>query len=197
MHQRLSGRQITTVVVAVCVAVIAFPVGVLAATGSLVNITDPVHKSNKARVDNGGRLYVGDGGGSLTVDGTVNGRPVAPARTWSNVAAFNNFDNSVLVGPTASAIDLSGVSATLGGASNTTSVSFYIAAKKTTTDCDTSPPALILWDGYINSSTTIAAALPTPIRWQPPSGSKGCLFVVAGPINNGATLVVNASGFLG
>jgi hypothetical protein len=179
------------------VAVIAFPVGVLAATGSLVNITDPVHKSNKARVDGGGRLYVGDGNGPLTVDGTVSGRPVAPATTWSKSAAFINFDNSVLVGPTASAIDVTAVSATIGAATNTTSVSFYIAAKKTTAGCDTSPPALILWEGYVNSSTSIAAALPTPIRWQPPSGSKGCLFVVAGPINSGGTLAVNASGFLG
>src|SRR4051794_40003705 len=43
----------------------------LAATGQLVNITDPTTAANKAKVDATGHLVVGDGSGPVTVDGTV------------------------------------------------------------------------------------------------------------------------------
>jgi hypothetical protein len=56
--RRFTGRQITTMVVAGCVAVIAFPVGVLASTGSLVNITDPSKSTHRAHVTSGGELTV-------------------------------------------------------------------------------------------------------------------------------------------
>ena len=89
--RRLSGGHIVTIVVAICAAVVLAPVGVMAATGSFVNITDPVTAANKARVNSagalqatqvdpttrsaarvdGGKLRVGDGSGGLTVDGTV------------------------------------------------------------------------------------------------------------------------------
>jgi hypothetical protein len=96
----MSGKQITTVVVAICAAVVAAPVAVGAATGSLINITDPYTAANKARVnakgavavtardgvtgvqakiDAAGKTLVSDGGTSLTVDGTVNARPAIPA----------------------------------------------------------------------------------------------------------------------
>jgi hypothetical protein len=42
-------------VVAICLAVISAPAAVYAATGSLVNITDPVTSSSKARVTAKGR----------------------------------------------------------------------------------------------------------------------------------------------
>jgi hypothetical protein len=83
--RRLSGQQITAIVVALCVAVVAAPVGVMAATGSLVNISDPVTASHKARVDKTGALKVGGtvtanvpgtvkvaGGVTATIPGTVN-----------------------------------------------------------------------------------------------------------------------------
>jgi hypothetical protein len=54
--RRFTGRQITVMVVAVCVAVIAAPIGAVAATGQLVNITDPVTASHKARVTGLGAL---------------------------------------------------------------------------------------------------------------------------------------------
>ncbi|HEX8002336.1 MAG TPA: hypothetical protein VF519_06540 [Mycobacteriales bacterium] len=91
---RLSGRHIVTIVVAVCAAVVLAPVGVMAATGTLVNITDPVNSANRARVTSAGSMYsslidqstrsvanvdsgklrVGDGSGALSVDGTVSSR---------------------------------------------------------------------------------------------------------------------------
>jgi hypothetical protein len=73
MPHRLTGRQITVIVVAVCLAVIAFPVGVFAASLTGVKIVNP-YNGSVARVD-AGKLRVGDGGGSLTVVGRVDTYP--------------------------------------------------------------------------------------------------------------------------
>ncbi|MDQ1689587.1 MAG: hypothetical protein QOK42_2562 [Frankiaceae bacterium] len=67
--QRFTGKQLTTIVVAVAAAVVLMPVGVLAAT-SVVQIGDGANPSLKAHVV-GGKLSVGDGSGAVTVDGTV------------------------------------------------------------------------------------------------------------------------------
>lgn len=82
---RFSGRQVVAIVVAVSAAVVLTPTVVYAATGSSVTITDPTHASRKAHVTVAGKLMVGDGSGALTVDGTVNARPVAPAHPWNPV----------------------------------------------------------------------------------------------------------------
>lgn len=55
-----TGRQIATMVVAICGALVLLPLGAVAATGSNVNIVDPFHQARKARVDAGGRLTVAD-----------------------------------------------------------------------------------------------------------------------------------------
>lgn len=80
---RFSGRQLTVMVVAVCAAIMLAPVGVMAATGSGVNIIDPVTSANKARVSGNGTLLIAPrdvhtgataaiDGSSLRVGGTVN-----------------------------------------------------------------------------------------------------------------------------
>lgn len=69
-QRRLRGGHIVAIVGSVCAAVVLAPVGVMAATGSLVNITDPYNSRARARVDSG-KVRVGDGNGALTVDGTV------------------------------------------------------------------------------------------------------------------------------
>lgn len=74
--RRFTGRQLTTMVVAACIAVVAAPVGAMAATGSLINIADPANAAQVAHVDASGHLYVGDGSGALTVDGTVSAKSV-------------------------------------------------------------------------------------------------------------------------
>jgi hypothetical protein len=53
-----SSKQVVTMVVAVSAAVVLAPVGVLAATGQLVNIVDPVLGDRKVRVGSGGTLQV-------------------------------------------------------------------------------------------------------------------------------------------
>ena len=51
----------------------------LATAGQVVNVSDPVN-ANTAKVDPAGKLYVGDGAGPLSVDGTVTSRPAALRR---------------------------------------------------------------------------------------------------------------------
>lgn len=66
--------HVTTIIVALCVAVVAFPVGVFAAGISRVRIADAAGAANVAQV-NAGKLRVGDGRGPVTVDGTVSTIP--------------------------------------------------------------------------------------------------------------------------
>jgi hypothetical protein len=82
---RFSGRQIATIVVAVCTAVVVTPTVVYAAaTSSSVTISDPTHPAHKAHVT-AGKLLVGDGKGALTVDGAVKAGVQPPARPWNPV----------------------------------------------------------------------------------------------------------------
>ncbi|HEV2889224.1 MAG TPA: hypothetical protein VGX28_02520 [Frankiaceae bacterium] len=55
---RFSSNQIVTMVCAVAAAVVLAPVGVMAATGQLVNIVDPSNAGRAARVGSGGTLHV-------------------------------------------------------------------------------------------------------------------------------------------
>jgi len=50
----------------------------LATVGQTVNISDNSASANFAKVDSGGKLAVGDGGGSLTVDGAVTATEATP-----------------------------------------------------------------------------------------------------------------------
>jgi len=90
----ISSRHVLAIVVAIALGAVLLPISVEAATGSAVNITDPLSSSNKAHVTgagtlqsslcsynstasghcaliNGYKVMVGDGAGPLTVDGTV------------------------------------------------------------------------------------------------------------------------------
>lgn len=51
-------KHVVTLVACVCAAAVLAPVGVLAATGTLVNISDPVYGSRKARVSAANALTV-------------------------------------------------------------------------------------------------------------------------------------------
>src|SRR5688500_7245755 len=65
----LSFAQLLSLVLAVTVTVLLVPVGVRAA-GQLVSIGDGDSDTDAVLVD-AGKLRVGDGGGNLTVDGSV------------------------------------------------------------------------------------------------------------------------------
>lgn len=74
-----TGRQVTTMVVALMATVVLLPSAVWAVdTFSNVAIMDPV-SGVKAKVDNTRKLNVGDGAGNITVDGTVVAQAAAPS----------------------------------------------------------------------------------------------------------------------
>lgn len=66
-ERRLSGRHITIMVVAVCIAVVGAPVAVMAATSS-VNIADPTDPARKVHVTGQGQL-------KTVVADPISGRP--------------------------------------------------------------------------------------------------------------------------
>jgi hypothetical protein len=70
----------------------------LAATGQLVNITDPTTAANKAKVDATGHLVVGDGTSALTVDGTVVARDSALSTYVHVIGAGGNGPTCQVVG---------------------------------------------------------------------------------------------------
>jgi hypothetical protein len=79
-ERRVSGRQITAMVIAACAAVVLAPVGVMAASHSVVTVGDGTHPSHLAHVTPGGDLAV-NVAGSTTVTGTVTsqaGFPTTP-----------------------------------------------------------------------------------------------------------------------
>jgi hypothetical protein len=55
---RFEPKHVVTMVVAVCAAAVLAPVGVMAATGQIVNIVDPVLSARQVRVGSGGTLQV-------------------------------------------------------------------------------------------------------------------------------------------
>jgi len=67
----VTGRQLTVMVVAICVAVVGAPAAVMASTASLTSIVDPVHPHEAAHVDKAGHLYVASAGQPIQVAGSV------------------------------------------------------------------------------------------------------------------------------
>jgi hypothetical protein len=91
----LSGRQLTTVIIAVCTTVVVAPGAVWAVdTFSNVAVEDPV-TGTKASVDATRHLVVGDGSGALTVDGTAVQTLPSTAKSPFRGEAFLSDFNSV------------------------------------------------------------------------------------------------------
>lgn len=105
--REFSRRKSITIIVAAAVFGIAMPIGAGATLiGSNIFIADPT-SNNRAKVDAGGALKVGDGAGPLTVDGSlaVNGNvgvsglvntQSAPAQPYSNgcVSIYSSADTA-------------------------------------------------------------------------------------------------------
>lgn len=196
--RRFTNRQVVTMVVAICAAVVLAPVGALAATGSLVNITDPVHSAYKARVSSAGRLLATpcDGnscaavdGSSLRVGGTLGSRPLAPASAWHTMTFVNG--PVTIVGPIATAIDVTSLTVTPAGSS----ANFGLQAAQvpaTATSCASGSTVYYL--SALPANLPFVATFPTPLRIAPTAGKKVCLLASTGV---GGTLWVNVGGFQG
>jgi hypothetical protein len=128
---RFSGRQITSMVIATCAAVILMPVSVIAATTGVVNLADPTHPTHRAHVTAGGGLQVTardastgslgrvDNGalrvggtvktvpaGSQTVDGTVNVGNLPSSQTVNGTVNVGNLPSNQTVNGTVNVANL-------------------------------------------------------------------------------------------
>ena len=81
----------------------------LANVGQVVNISDHSSAANFAKVDAGGKLAVGDGGGSLTVDGKVADANLATAYRATGFVTDGGGCTSVAIAPAGKAIVLTGI----------------------------------------------------------------------------------------
>lgn len=103
-QRRLSGRQITTIVVAVCAALVLAPVGVFAASHSSVSIADGKHPSRLASVTSKGAQVVTVTGtptvqitGTPKVRATVTTVPGLPGTPFAETATTSSDTVSVTV----------------------------------------------------------------------------------------------------
>lgn len=96
MKNRLSGNQIVVVVLAACLALVLAPVGVYAAAVQKVRLID-ANSTRAVEVDGTGRLLT-KVTGTVTANGTVSARPVAPAQPLHRSGAVSAATVSI-VGP--------------------------------------------------------------------------------------------------
>jgi len=166
-----------------------------AATGSSVNIADPVTATSKAKVTPGGKLWVGDGAGYVTVDGSV--RPAAPASPWSASVDFPP-NQKVIAGPSSLPINVTSLSVSARPTGNDVEFSLHgLYIPSSATDCLSGTLDATLWlirdtgDGV----TPLSFSFPTPLQYNPPANTKACLY--AAVVSGGPTVRLNASGFYG
>jgi hypothetical protein len=205
-QRRFTGRQVTTIIVAAATAVVAAPVGAIAATGQLINIADPSNSAQVAHVDASGRLEVGDGSGALTVDGAV--RPQAPSAPWSAHAVAptgsSGYYVPLLLGPTSTAVNVTSLSITIDGPGYGEWALYAYSAPASSTSvasCNVlyGPYRTVLWEAVsISAGVPAYPAFPTPLQYRPATGTKTCLMIET-PFESDSRDAgfVSASGFYG
>jgi hypothetical protein len=161
------------------------------ATGSAVNIVDPVAAANKARVDASGKLQV-------AVNGTAGARPVAPSTPWATDAQLMTGTAALLEGPRSAPINVTSLTLSLLRTAADTDKAFvalsasHVPASATT--CSGAVPDGSLWEiARLTASAPFTVSFPTPLQLVPPAGTRGCLFV---SVVSDSNVDVNASGFV-
>jgi hypothetical protein len=168
----------------------------LATAGQVVNVSDPT-APNTAKVDASGRLSVGDGGGPLSVDGTVTSRAAAPASPWSASSDIAN-GGKYIAGPTTGSINITSLSLSTDApvGDGVPVVLWGKQVPSSATTCNNALTAATLWvlrdlgDGV----TPLSFSFPTPLSWKAPANTKACLFASAG---TAVATTINAVGFYG
>jgi hypothetical protein len=179
--RRFTGKQITTMVVAVAIAIIAFPVGVYAATGSLVNITDPVHAAQKAHVNTSGRLLT-------NVNGAVDSRLAPPLHPFRYTTDFA-FTVEFPIGITSSTINITSLTVTPTGTAADFRL-YRLKVSSTDTMCSNVQPATLIYSARsLAGGKPLTVSFPTPLSSAPEAGARQCLELL------GATNAVDISGF--
>jgi hypothetical protein len=155
------GKPSPALVVAIIALCVAAGGTAYAATGSLVNITDPVNAAQKAKVDTAGRLNVGDGSGALTIDGSTTSRE-SPTNLLFRSQAFPSGTCSVLATPPPGraliiksiAVDVIGLTSPAGGG---TYAGFWLGSSSCESFVmDINPPGV----GLINQPFEPGLAVP-------------------------------------
>ncbi len=180
-----NGRQLTTIIVAIVIGVIATPTAVWAVdTFSNVAIQDPV-TGVKAQVDNNRRLV-------------ISALPRPPATPWSlsiDVDPATSAQTPV-AGPSITPINLTSLS--IGYKTSGTADLFLFAwsVPSTATSCSTTTFLGTVYHlpGLASSAGVVTAGFPTPLQTLPPKSQKACLYAqTAGT----AVLTVNFIGYTG
>ena len=185
-----SGAQLT-VIICLVVAAVAVPVGAWAVAGSNVFVTDATTGIH-AKVDSAGQMLVGDGTGSLTVDGTTSGRPLPPGSPFFFSEDFAKLGTFVF-GPTANTIDITSMTVAVTenqGAGDV--LLFAVQQPGTATSCNSGGFMQTYWHGRALTPGNLVVSFPTPLQIRTPAGMKQCI-IVAGGVNG----TLNASGFYG
>jgi hypothetical protein len=166
-------RRFILVVAALTWLALVLPVGARAA-GQLVTIVDP-DTTNKVQVD-GGKLRVGDGAGSLTVDGTVAALPALATHPWRKIVCCT----AVLFLPPAGVTTLAITSLTLdNGSPGNTPFSLVLFASRSCTG-----PSRLVIQGTAAPNDTLHLDFPHPLVIQG-RGSNWCVGKTGGGVLTG------------
>jgi hypothetical protein len=206
-------RHVVAICISLAVGVIAGPVAVQAATGTIVNIADPTTASQVAKVDASGRLStVSAVSGTVAVgSGTVSARPYTATTPLSGNKEIPGYhttsSQTIVLGPTTSVVGLTHMTF----ANDATNVDPWEAAVRlvpgnTVSDCrtnffaSTSKQITLV---NVGVDGTVDSDFSNPYVTKPITGSgftSYCVGVVAGPrtvtgANNG-TMSFSWSGLL-
>ncbi|MBV9097531.1 MAG: hypothetical protein JO079_05695 [Frankiaceae bacterium] len=202
---RFTGKQITTMVVAGCAAIILVPTVAVATGGTLITITDPTHSTYRAHVSNVGRLLTTTNGtvgiaGTVGVGGTVNNRDLLPVSPFSGdgSATNNGNDEIVIAGPTTKAMALS--SLVIYGTGTAPVIARLRAVEPSSPSSCTGSSTVKneTMQVLVPTNTSIAVPFATPLTVRPPAGHTYCLiaFVDVSSGGSDSTINVSYSGFL-
>ncbi|MDQ1713403.1 MAG: hypothetical protein QOE45_2853 [Frankiaceae bacterium] len=198
--------HVVTMVVALCAAAVLAPVAVNAATGSFVNITDPLNAGSKARVtakgtlwttetdpltgtvsrvSSNGRRLVGDGVGPLSVDMAVPGAPLGT--TGDIIVDASTTPAKVFSGVGRGKVALTSMVLTADAAaagSIRVGIVASIKANSASGDCHTGAGFTLLGEQFkvnVVVGTTLNLTWPTPLVWTASADADDfyCINVVA------------------
>src|SRR4051794_8894691 len=168
-----NGRQLTVIVVALIIGVVALPGAVWAVdTFSNVAIQDPV-TGVKASVNKSKSVLVGDASGPLTVDGKVS--PVPPGQVL-NSGVYIGPGKSIMFGPTTATLAINRLAlmntSANWGYSNT---SFYMTVSvvqgATASDCSNAFGSGLKVNVQADPGTNIEQQFATPLVFKPQSST--------------------------
>ena len=171
-----------TIIVVTLLIVVAFPFAAFAVTGSNVFVTDAT-SGMRAKVDSTGHVVVGDGTGSLTVDGTVNERAALPTKPIVITSRGAPSTVTTIYGPVSKPFAIGSVTAT-NFCSDATH--FFDLFSLTTPGGYAQLEAI-----EVPALQTVHVTFPIPIVTSPPAGGTVSLSVVS----EAGCVIVSAVGY--